>query len=56
MMQEKQLKLNLLLLRVGLKQDAAIEGKNWETFFYWHKIALRLLQYKINLTYKDLKV
>lgn len=38
-----------LIRRAGLMQDYAIECYDLKMFFKYHRIALRLIQYRINL-------
>lgn len=46
---------SMLIQRAGNMQEIAIELLNWEMFAKYHKIALRLIQYRINLFKEELK-
>lgn len=45
---------SMLIQRAGNMQDIAIELMNWEMFAKYHNIALRLIQYRINLLKTEL--
>jgi len=45
---------SLLIQRAGNMQDAAVELNDWVMFAKYHNIALRLIQYRINLLKKGI--
>lgn len=45
----KHAHVSRLIAYAGLMQDAAIECYDLKTFFKYHKICLRLIEYRINL-------